>query len=682
MNKDISPRRGLLSRLARDTAGNTLFMVGFSIIPLVGMIGAGVDVSRGYMVKSRLQAACDAGVLAGRKYATNANFDAAAQSKAQAFFKNNFPLRNGSTTIGAFGTTDISFTPTQNAEGEIVGTARARVPMTVMTVFGFNQTDFTVNCDARLDIGNVDVALVLDVTGSMSNSLGSGTRISALKESVINFYNILGPGDPDEGRIRYAIVPYSTNVNVGYSIPLQHMVGGTTNATWIYQTRVANMTNPRFSGSGTPVALTNEVYGASISAANCALFGQNASFSGFTGGPNPRVTAAGPPAVAITYSNNATAGADWGYSGAPDTSGTSRSCRRKRSQNTGTIIGYDMAGEFDANQRWTYRQAAVDVSQFVRGNEVKIYPPDYADDTSRAWIGEASGTGTNNMVPTSKEYDMLELVNTPGGTVTGGVMVKWNGCIEEADTVDTITATTPVNTVPAGAFDLDIDLVPDEDEEKWRPAWDDMIHWRTTAANNNAGEKEPTRCPVEPARRLMEYTSIDSAPTGFSSLSSFRNYVNSLTLSGGTMHDIGFVWGARFISGDGIFAADNPNSWNGEPVSRHIIFMTDGQMNAHDKQYTFHGWNDLDQRVAPRGTPKSTMHTIHNRRLRILCEQAKAKNITVWMVALADPDPAGYPDMRACASTEDHFKFVESADELNNEFRRIASNIAELRLTK
>ena len=56
-----------LARLRRDKSGNTLAIAAAAFIPLVGIIGSGVDMSRLYIVKTRLQHACDAGALAGRK---------------------------------------------------------------------------------------------------------------------------------------------------------------------------------------------------------------------------------------------------------------------------------------------------------------------------------------------------------------------------------------------------------------------------------------------------------------------------------------------------------------------------------------------------------------------------------------------------------------------------------------
>src|SRR5689334_15581872 len=58
---------GLLRRLAADRAGNTLALAAAALFPLLALVGGGVDLGRGYLAQSRLQQACDAGVLAARK---------------------------------------------------------------------------------------------------------------------------------------------------------------------------------------------------------------------------------------------------------------------------------------------------------------------------------------------------------------------------------------------------------------------------------------------------------------------------------------------------------------------------------------------------------------------------------------------------------------------------------------
>ena len=57
------------------------------------MIGSGVDMSRAYMAKTRLQSACDAAALAGRRIMSNDTMTDAVRNEATRFF--NFNFRQG-----------------------------------------------------------------------------------------------------------------------------------------------------------------------------------------------------------------------------------------------------------------------------------------------------------------------------------------------------------------------------------------------------------------------------------------------------------------------------------------------------------------------------------------------------------------------------------------------------------
>ena len=63
----LSRARGFLARLTADNRGNTTAIMAAALIPLLAMIGSGLDMSRAYLVKSKLQAACDASSLAARR---------------------------------------------------------------------------------------------------------------------------------------------------------------------------------------------------------------------------------------------------------------------------------------------------------------------------------------------------------------------------------------------------------------------------------------------------------------------------------------------------------------------------------------------------------------------------------------------------------------------------------------
>jgi Flp pilus assembly protein TadG len=212
---------GFLARLRRDRAGNTMAMVAAAIIPLAGLIGGGVDMSRAYMARERLQQACDAAALAGRRAMTTGSMTQSNIDEARKFFDFNFKQ-------GTFQT--AAFTPTiQSKPGDtttVQVSATTTIPTTIMRIFGYQNMELAVACESRFDIGNTDVMLVLDTTGSMDSSISDGaggttTRIAALQQAVKDFYDTLGAGNNSTGRIRYGFVPYSSTVNTGYLIPTQ-----------------------------------------------------------------------------------------------------------------------------------------------------------------------------------------------------------------------------------------------------------------------------------------------------------------------------------------------------------------------------------------------------------------------------------------------------------------------------
>jgi len=101
MGKQINRTNGFMARLAHNEAGNVLAIVAAAIFPLAGLIGGGIDVSRLYLAKTRLQQACDAGALAGRRSMSGITWTTGANSNeetAKNFFNLNFPACLGNPT--------------------------------------------------------------------------------------------------------------------------------------------------------------------------------------------------------------------------------------------------------------------------------------------------------------------------------------------------------------------------------------------------------------------------------------------------------------------------------------------------------------------------------------------------------------------------------------------------------
>ncbi len=158
------------------------------------------------------------------------------------------------------------------------------------------------------------------------------------------------------------------------------------------------------------------------------------------------------------------------------------------------------------------------------------------------------------------------------------------------------------------------------------------------------------------------------------------NFVNheDFKPAGSTYHDIGMIWGLRLLSPTGLFASDT-TAWPGRNApNRHIIFMTDGFMAPTTTVYSAYGVEQLDRRVTGGSIGNQTAN--HNARFKAVCAAAKARNITVWMIAFGRGG-ALTPEMNACASPGKAY-YVDNATQLTDKFKEIATQIAQLRLSK
>lgn len=244
---------------------------------------------------------------------------------------------------------------------------------------------------------------------------------------------------------------------------------------------------------------------------------------------------------------------------------------------------------------------------------------------------------------------------------------SYTGCIEERKTVN--VGTTGSLDIPAGAWDLDIDMMPNklDPDTQWTP-WDPAPGMTYGTANRPYGDPAGgfTACPAE-ARRLQRW---DRGP--------LETYVNTLLPTGGTYHDVGMIWGARMVSTGGVFG-DSPTSFGGLPVNRYVIFMTDGQMQPGRDIYGLYGVERYDRRVGGGTSYNDTdLRTIHTRRFDMMCNRVKTMNVSIWMVVF---DSALSTSMRNCASSEDQASTSANQAQLIAKFKQIARSIGALRIT-
>jgi hypothetical protein len=293
-----------------------------------------------------------------------------------------------------------------------------------------------------------------------------------------------------------------------------------------------------------------------------------------------------------------------------------------------------------------------------------------------------SSWNTSLSIPNSTSTNLTVRLSGQSSTSTIEVPApqtfQWRGCIEEAQSDNTITATSSLS-IPNGANDMKVDLIPDSADEYWKPHLADFVWGPNFAGTAYIKHDNTSDVCVTAARGLQRYA--DEA--------AFKAYTDTLVAinTSNTQHDIGMVWGARLLSQDGIFGPANRDSAapQGYQVSRHLVFMTDGVMNSQKWYYGPWGISRLDGRDVPTSQldvadNSDDMNNKHYRRMEMICNAARQKGFTVWVVGFG---MTTLPDqLKNCASGPENAVVASSSSALTAEFQKIAKNIGGLRLTK
>ena len=235
------------------------------------------------------------------------------------------------------------------------------------------------------------------------------------------------------------------------------------------------------------------------------------------------------------------------------------------------------------------------------------------------------------------------------------------GCVEERPTIGNGDHPIFVNTTISQD---DIDLIA-------RGTGDRTRQWgRFDIAEQHALSRDI--CPAE-ATTLRTYGSPRA----------FEAAINSATseVGGNTYHDVGMIWGARFLSSTGMFASNNPEIWNGTPVAKHIVFLTDGVMCPSEGHYSAFGVERYEHRIVGpdhRITGcAGRLSARHSGRFISTCATAKTMGMTIWVIAL---DVYQIDHIRPCASSDGHF-FQSDGSDLEDIFTQIGQSISRLRLS-
>ncbi|MFZ5666156.1 MAG: pilus assembly protein TadG-related protein [Pseudomonadota bacterium] len=665
MKKQVKMQSRFLNNLLSDKRGNTFAIAAAAFFPLAALVGGGVDISRLYLAKTRLQQACDAGALAGRRSMSGLTWTDANEETATNFFNTNFPT-------GKFGAGEIDIEYTASNSGAVTGVASVQMPMTLMALFDFGDQTVSADCTADLQLPNTDVMFVLDTTLSMNdtNPGDTSSRISVLRTSVKSFYDTLQSVKPAGATIRYGFVPYSSTVNVGYLLQRDWIQDNA-----VYDSRVPDGTST-VAGSTQGATQTRPV--------TTTTSGSSATGTRYQGSSERCV----PPANSL--SDTYTPWSAW----TPSATNLPRSRTRTRTRN-GTTYSAGLINGVCWITPTNFNNLVQEITETVSVNPNAGNTG--ADQTIYHWFYQPvsySMTALKGAGAGDQPVSFGSFVAQVGNNHTNRTIswTKANGCIEERATRRTDEGAN----VPR--HDMDIDLVPNpaDPTTQWKPYLPGVVYGRNQSnvtattgwlfsgaaatstrvvnVNSNINYYTPFgdttqygACPTY----ALKMAEIDSA--------TLEAYLAALNPAGFTYHDIGMTWGLRLMSPQGLFAAEHQAAAANGTFARHLIFMTDGETDTRIGGYDAWGMSAVARRRTPTGSipTNATQNTLTETRLGELCTFAKNdKNITVWVIAFGTTLT---PLLENCASPNRAYQ-ADNAEELTETFAQIASQIAQLRL--
>jgi Flp pilus assembly protein TadG len=186
------------SRFARNEKGNVAMLFALACLVIFPLAGFAIDFSRVLVDKQKLQMATDAAALAA---AHDAFMDREERIVVVEAHLNHLEEELGR---------EIEYTLTQDENGQILLETHLTVNTTIAKVMGHDFVDVNVRSGAVEGGADIEVAMIVDVTGSMA-----GSRIRALRTAAQDLVDIVVRDQQDPYYSKVAMIPYAVAVNVG-----------------------------------------------------------------------------------------------------------------------------------------------------------------------------------------------------------------------------------------------------------------------------------------------------------------------------------------------------------------------------------------------------------------------------------------------------------------------------------
>ncbi|MEO4043889.1 pilus assembly protein [Hoeflea sp. CAU 1731] len=194
---------------AKDERGNFAMIFAFAILAIFLSAGLAVDLARNLSEKTQINNALDAATLATARALAVGDIE---KEDAESYLKSIFAANLGldDLTAGQYEVVDVDI---DDVNQEVTAIAKTDQNLTFMGTANRKNTQ-VVSADSAASYGmsDIEVAMVLDITGSMG-----GSKISALRNAAkLGVKELLAMNTDTDENVRISLIPYSDAVNAGY----------------------------------------------------------------------------------------------------------------------------------------------------------------------------------------------------------------------------------------------------------------------------------------------------------------------------------------------------------------------------------------------------------------------------------------------------------------------------------
>jgi Flp pilus assembly protein TadG len=658
----------LISRFRRDESGAFAMIFALMGIVLLAVAGATVDFTAAQQARTKAQVALDAASLAlqGTIYTATTS---TIQTQAQALLVNR--LADTTTTWSDCTAAPANTAPCATVNTPVVDTTNGQltlsayliVPMNFVTLVGFKTLQEQIVSVATRKKLTLEVAMVLDNSGSMYYTMGynshinntSPTRMATLQSSATCASNILfygvatcsasTTGLTANANVKIGLVPFTQAVNVG---------SANANASWIDRTGNGNITDNNFD--------SNDYDGDTFSGPvdRIALFSQIKNSNGAALSWGGCVEARKSP-----YDTNDTAP----VSGLPDTLYTPYFAPDEPGPPGSAGSGTTFGGETYYNSYIDDRGPSCKTEPVVVWSEVKTKCSSAASTSSGFTTASCSG-GT--VTDTYQETDQSGVVTTPGSLpvsiYNNPVPATYGENISSSK-----IATGNYTLTRARTYTY---IFSNREYQERMCKYSSAAMTYSVSAGSVFGPNGD--CPVASVQPLT------STPA------SINAAIAAMAPLGGTNITEGAVWGWHVLS------PNSPLSPQGASYStttaKVLIIMTDGENTIYpgtnmnyDTFYSAYGfpWNN---RLGTVTSSDTTLEGVMNTRLSTVCTNAKASGISIYTIGVDTADttnPSATTTLLTnCATNSTQAYFPNTSADLQAAFVAIANQLAALRLAK